>query len=158
MNYFFNVDPISIWLTNEKSLRAPLPAMIKMVGEEYDKARPGTQVRSAHVGMSASNTYVFMSEVLRAIKKYGGVDAEALRKAALEVDLPEGGTMLGFGVKFEGESGNMAGRTTRVPGDSAVRRRQAVSRLAQEPAAARAGFAAAGHVAVRGAVSLVATC
>ncbi|MGH7301769.1 MAG: ABC transporter substrate-binding protein [Candidatus Rokuibacteriota bacterium] len=115
VNYFFNVDPISIWLTNEKSLRAPLPAMIKMVGEEYEKARPGTQVRSAHVGMSASNTYVFMSEVLpRAIKKYGGVDAEALRKAALEVDLPEGGTMLGFGVKFEGEAGNMAGQNDRA--------------------------------------------
>src|SRR5207248_1685731 len=87
VNYFFNVDPISIWLANEKSLRPPLPAMIKMVGEEYEKARPGTQVRSAHVGMSASNTYVFMTEVLpRAIKKHGGVDAEALRKAALEVD------------------------------------------------------------------------
>jgi branched-chain amino acid transport system substrate-binding protein len=115
VNYFFNVDPISIWLTNEKALRAPLPAMIKMVGEEYEKARPGTQVRSAHVGMSASNTYVFMSEVLpRAIKKHGGVDAEALRKAALEVDLPEGGTMLGFGVKFEPESAAMAGQNDRA--------------------------------------------
>src|SRR5881628_2058818 len=115
VNYFFNVDPISIWLTNDKSLRAPLPAMVKMVGEEYDKARPGTQVRSAHVGMSASNTYVFMTEVLpRAIKKYGGVDAEALRKAALEVDLPEGGTMLGFGVKFEGEAAPMSGQNDRA--------------------------------------------
>src|SRR5215472_16224515 len=115
VNYFFNVDPISIWLTNEKSLRAPLPAMIKMVGEEYDKARPGTQVRSAHVGMSASNTYVFMTEVLpRAIKKHGGIDADALRKAALEVDLPEGGTMLGFGVRFEGESEPMAGQNDRA--------------------------------------------
>jgi branched-chain amino acid transport system substrate-binding protein len=115
VNYFFNVDPISIWLTNEKSLRAPLPAMIKMVGDEYDKARPGTQVRSAHVGMSASNTYVFMTEVLpRAIKKYGGIDADALRKAALEVDLPEGGTMLGFGVKFEGEGQPMAGQNDRA--------------------------------------------
>src|SRR6059036_1448337 len=36
VNYFFNVDPISIWLTNEKALRSPLPAMIKMVGEEYE--------------------------------------------------------------------------------------------------------------------------
>src|SRR6478736_85670 len=115
VNYFFNVDPVSIWLTNEKSLRAPLPSMIKMVGEEYEKARPGTQVRSAHVGMSASNTYVFMTEVLpRAIKKYGGIDAEALRKAALEVDLPEGGTMLGFGVKFEGEAEPMAGQNDRA--------------------------------------------
>jgi ABC-type branched-subunit amino acid transport system substrate-binding protein len=115
VNYFFNVDPISIWLTSEKSLKAGLPAMIKMVGDEYEKARPGTVVKSAHVGMSASNTYVFMTEVLpRAIKKHGGVDAEALRKAALEVDLPEGGTMLGFGVKFEGEGAPMAGQNDRA--------------------------------------------
>jgi branched-chain amino acid transport system substrate-binding protein len=89
--------------------------MIKMVGDEYDKARPGTVVKSAHVGMAASNTYLFMTQVLpRAIKKYGGVDAEALRKAALEVDLPEGGTMLGFGVKFEGEAEPMAGQNDRA--------------------------------------------
>ncbi|PYN19882.1 MAG: ABC transporter ATP-binding protein [Candidatus Rokuibacteriota bacterium] len=97
VNHFFNVDPISIWLANEKSLRAPLPAMIKMVGEEYEKARPGTLVKSAHVGMAASNTYLF-----------------ALRKAALEVDLPEGGTMLGFGVKFEGEGAPMSGQNDRA--------------------------------------------
>src|SRR5438034_8719912 len=75
VNYFFNVDPISIWLTNEKALKKELPAMIKLIGDEYEKARPGTQVKSAHVGMSASNTYVFMTEVLpRAIKKHGGID------------------------------------------------------------------------------------
>ena len=115
VNYFFNVDPISIWLANEKALKPQLPPLIKMVGEEYDKARPGTVVKSAHVGMSASNTYVFMTEVLpRAIKKHGGVGADALRKAALEVDLPDGGTMLGFGVKFAGEGSPMAGQNERA--------------------------------------------
>jgi branched-chain amino acid transport system substrate-binding protein len=65
--------------------------------------------------MAASNTYVFMTEVLpRAIKKYGGVDADSLRKAALEVNLPEGGTMLGFGVKFVGEGAAMAGQNERA--------------------------------------------
>jgi len=114
VNHFFNVDPISIWLANEKALKPELVPLIKMVGDEYDKAKPGTVVRSAHVGMAASNTYVFMSEVLpRAIKKYGGIDADALRKAALEVDLPEGGTMLGFGVKFLGD-GAMAGQNDRA--------------------------------------------
>ena len=114
VNHFFNVDPISIWLVNEKAVKPELVPLIKMVGSEYDKARPGTVVKSAHVGMSASNTYVFMSEVLpRAIKKYGGIDADALRKAALEVDLPEGGTMLGFGVKFLGD-GAMAGQNDRA--------------------------------------------
>jgi len=114
VNYFFNVDPISIWLANEKALRPELTPLIKLVGDEYDKARPGTVVRSAHVGMAASNTYVFMSEVLpRAIKKYGGVDADSLRKAALEVDIAEGGTMLGFGVHFLGD-GAMAGQNDRA--------------------------------------------
>src|SRR5438034_5260742 len=114
VNYFFNVDPISIWLTNEKALKPELPPLIKMVGEEYEKARPGTTVKSAHVGMSASNTYVFMSEILpRAIKKYGGIDPDALRQAALEGDIPEGGTMLGFGVKFLGD-GAMAGQNDRA--------------------------------------------
>ena len=114
VNWFFNVDPISIWLTNERALKPELVPMIKMVGDEYQKARPDTVVKSAHVGMSASNTYVFMTEVLpRAIKKYGGIDADALRKATLEVDLPEGATMLGFGVHFLGD-GAMAGQNDRA--------------------------------------------
>ena len=114
VNYFFNVDPISIWETNQKSLDQKLLPLIKMVGEEYDKAKPGTTIRSAHVGMSASNTYLFFTEVLpQAIKKYGGIDPESLRKATLDVDLKEGGTMLGFGVKFFGEGNPMAGQNER---------------------------------------------
>ena len=112
--YLFNTDPISIWLANPKGLDPKLLPVIKMIGEEFDKIRPGVAIRSAHVGIAASNIYVFMNEVLpRAIKKYGGVDPDALRKAALEVDLPEGGTMLGFGVKFFGEGTPMAGQNER---------------------------------------------
>ena len=114
VNYVFNTDPISIWLANEKGLDPKLIPVIKMVGEEFDKVKPGVAIRSAHVGMAASNTYLFLTDVLpRAIKKYGGVDPEALRKAALEVDVPEGGTMLGFGVKFPAEGSQMAGQNER---------------------------------------------
>ena len=113
-NYIFDTDPISIWQTNPETLDPKLPPVIKMVGEEFDKLKPGVAIRSAHVGMAASNTYVFMTEVLpRAIRKYGGVDPDALRKAALEVNLPDGGTMLGFGVKFFGEGAEMAGQNER---------------------------------------------
>jgi branched-chain amino acid transport system substrate-binding protein len=115
VNYFFNTDPISIWRASEKALDPKLPPVIKTVGEEFDKVKPGVAIRSAHIGMAASNTYVFMSDVLpRAIKKYGGIDAEALRKAALDTDIPEGGTMLGFGVKFEGPDAPMAGQNDRA--------------------------------------------
>src|SRR5919108_644895 len=113
-NYIFNTDPISIWLANQKTMDPKLPPVIKMVGEEFDRIKPGVAIRSAHVGMAASNTYLFLTEVLpRAIKKYGGVDPDALRKAALETDIPEGGTMLGFGVKFHGEGSQMAGQNER---------------------------------------------
>lgn len=107
--YIFNTDPISIWLANQKTMDPKLPAVIKMVGDEFDKIRPGVAIRSAHVGIGAS-----MSDILpRAIKKYGGVDPDALRKAALDTDIPEGGTMLGFGVKFYGEGTPMAGQNER---------------------------------------------
>jgi ABC-type branched-subunit amino acid transport system substrate-binding protein len=115
VNYFFNTDPISIWRANEKALDPKLPPVIKTVGEEFDKVKPGVAIRSAHIGMAASNTYLFMSDVLpRAIKKYGGIETEALRKAALDTDIPEGGTMLGFGVKFEGPDAPMAGQNDRA--------------------------------------------
>ena len=115
VNYFMDVDPISIWEVKPEAIEPDLRPIVQMVGDAYMKARPDTVLKSAHVGMAASNTWLFFTKVLpRAIKVYGGIDAEALRKAALDVDIPDGGTMLGFGVKFEPESGDMAGQNTRA--------------------------------------------
>jgi len=114
-NYFFDVDPISIWETNPKSLSPELPPLIQMVGEAYMKDKPGTIIKSPHFGMAASNTYLFLSNILpRAIKKYGGITADDLRQAAMDTDVPDGGTMLGFGVKFEGPDSVMAGQNDRA--------------------------------------------
>src|SRR6185312_1086587 len=60
-NYFFDVDPISIWETNPKSLKPELPPMIQMIGDAYMKAKPDTIIKSPHVGMAASNTYLFFN-------------------------------------------------------------------------------------------------
>ncbi|MDE2094399.1 MAG: ABC transporter substrate-binding protein [Burkholderiales bacterium] len=114
-NYFFDVDPISIWQSNEKSLQPDLPPIIKLVGDAYMKAKPDTVIKSAHVGMAASNTYLFLTNVLpRAIKKYGGITSDDLRQAAMDTDVPDGGTMLGFGVKFEGPGQPMEGQNERA--------------------------------------------
>src|SRR5687768_3015263 len=45
VNHVFNVDPISVWLANQATLKPELPPMIKMVGEEFDKLRPGVAIR-----------------------------------------------------------------------------------------------------------------
>jgi ABC-type branched-subunit amino acid transport system substrate-binding protein len=114
-NYFFDVDPISIWETNQKALKPELPPMIKMVGDAYMKLKPDTVIMSPHLGMAASNTYVFLYDVLpRAITKYGGITADDLRQAAMDTDIPDGGTMLGFGVKFEGPDAAMSGQNDRA--------------------------------------------
>jgi branched-chain amino acid transport system substrate-binding protein len=116
INHVFNVDPVSIWLLDPKSLATGLAAVTAKVGTEYEKAKPGLKTKSAHVGMAASNAHVFFADVLpRAIKKYGGIDAESLRKAALDTDIAAGGTLLGYGVKFpkEGES-DMMGQNMRA--------------------------------------------
>src|SRR5882672_8069023 len=114
-NYFYNVDPISIWQTNTKSLKPELLPIIEAVGAAYMKAKPDTVIKSAHVGMAASNTYLFLTDILpRAIKKYGGVSSDNLRQAALETDVPDGSTMLGFGVKFQTPGMPMAGQNERA--------------------------------------------
>ena len=114
-NFIFNVDPVSIWLIDPKTLSSGLGDITQMVGAEYKKAHPKVKTFSAHVGMSASNTYTFFDTVLpRAIKKYGGINTEALRKAAAETDIPVGGTLMGYGVKFQPQGADMSGQNERA--------------------------------------------
>ncbi len=114
-NYIFDVDPISIWETNPKALKPDLVPVIQMVGDAYMKLKPDTVIKSPHLGMAASNTYVFLYDVLpRAITKFGGITADDLRQAAMETDLPDGATMLGFGVKFQGPDAAMSGQNDRA--------------------------------------------
>ena len=150
-NYFFNVDPISIWQTNPEALKPELLPIIKAVGDAYMKAKPDTVIKSAHVGMAASNTYLFLTDVLpRAIKKYGGITSDDLRQAALDTDLPDGATMLGLRRQVR-DPGHGDGRPerTRLPGHRPVHRRQELCRLAEGAAAARTGAEAAGQLALR---------
>jgi branched-chain amino acid transport system substrate-binding protein len=65
--------------------------------------------------MGFNNTWIFLNDVLpRAIKKYGGFDSESLRKAALETDIPVGGTLQGYGVKFFPPGHPLAGQNERA--------------------------------------------
>ena len=114
-NYIYNVDPVSIWLIDPKTLTSGLGKITEMVGKEYKLAQPDVKTFSAHVGMAASNVYTFFDDVLpRAIKKYGGISAEALRKASSDTDIPVGGTLMGYGVKFQPKGAEMAGQNERA--------------------------------------------
>ena len=78
------------------------------------KAATGAQEVPPHTSMGFNQAWIFLNDVLpRAIKKHGGFDPEALRKAALETDIPEGGTIQGYGVKFFPPGHKMAGQNER---------------------------------------------
>src|SRR5215210_6488744 len=78
------------------------------------KAETGGNEVPPHVSMGFNQAWIFLTDVLpRAIKKHGGYDPEALRKAALETDIAEGGTIQGYGVKFFPPGTPMAGQNER---------------------------------------------
>jgi branched-chain amino acid transport system substrate-binding protein len=56
-------------------------------------------------------TYVLLDSVLR---KAGALDPEKMRAAAVAVDVPDGGTALGWGVKFAGETDPARGQNIRA--------------------------------------------
>ncbi len=113
VNYVYNVDPVAAQLLDPKSLKAGLGEITAEMVKRY-KAETGGNEVPPHVSMGFNQAWIFLTDVLpRAIKKHGGYDPEALRKAALETDIPEGGTIQGYGVKFFPPGHKMAGQNER---------------------------------------------
>jgi branched-chain amino acid transport system substrate-binding protein len=108
-----SVDPAPAQLLNPKSLAPGLGKLIDEMVKRYKTETKADQV-PPHVSMGFNQTWIFLTDVLpRAIKKFGGVDPEALRKAALATDIPDGGTIQGYGVKFYPPGTEMSGQNER---------------------------------------------
>ena len=113
LNYFYNVDPVAGAAARSEDPEARRRRPHRRNGKRY-KAETGAQEVPPHTSMGFNNAWIFLTDVLpRAIKKYGGYDPEALRKAALETDIPEGGTTQGYGVKFFPPGTPMSGQNER---------------------------------------------
>jgi branched-chain amino acid transport system substrate-binding protein len=97
---FCNIDPVPAQLLNPASLAPGLGDLTRIMVERYKAKTKATDV-PPHCSMGFNQTWVLLNNVLPVAKeKYGGFDAEAVRKAALDVDIPAGGTIQGYGVKF----------------------------------------------------------
>jgi branched-chain amino acid transport system substrate-binding protein len=113
VNYFYNVDPVAAQLLDPKSLA---PGMGDVTAEMVKRYKAETKVSEVppHASMGFNQQWIFLTDVLpRAIKKHGGIDPDALRKAALETDIPSGGTIQGYGVKFFPPGHQMSGQNER---------------------------------------------
>ena len=113
VNLVYNVDPVAAQLLEAKSLKPGLGELTAEMVKRY-KAAAGANEVPPHTSMGFNQAWIFFSDVLpRAIKAHGGFNPEALRKAALETDIPEGGTIQGYGVKFYPVGHKMAGQNER---------------------------------------------
>ncbi|MEA2949423.1 MAG: branched-chain amino acid transport system substrate-binding protein [Alphaproteobacteria bacterium] len=113
VNYLLDVDPVPAQLLDAKTLAPGLGDLTAEMVKRY-KAETGANEVPPHTSMGFNQTWIFLTDVLpRAIKKYGGYDPEALRKAALDTDIPIGGTIQGYGVKFFPPGTPMAGQNER---------------------------------------------
>jgi branched-chain amino acid transport system substrate-binding protein len=113
VNYVYNVDPVAAQLLDPKTLKAGLGDITAEMVKRYKAETKANEV-PPHVSMGFNQAWIFFTDVLpRAIKKHGGFSPEALRKASLETDIPEGGTIQGYGVKFYPPGNRMAGQNER---------------------------------------------
>ena len=113
INDFCDIDPVPAQLLDPKKLAPGLGDLIKIMVERY-KAKTGETAVPTHCSMGFNQTWVLLNNVLPVAKdKYGGFDPEAIRKAALDVDIPPGGTIQGYGVKFYPPDTPMAGQNER---------------------------------------------
>jgi branched-chain amino acid transport system substrate-binding protein len=114
---FHTVDPPASQLIDPKNLKPGLADLTQEMVKRYKAFEPNIPVNNIapHVSMGFNNMWILLNDVLpRAIQKHGGWSAEALAKAARETDIPEGGTMQGYGVKFSGEGIPMRGQNERA--------------------------------------------
>ena len=110
---FCNIDPVPAQLLDPAKLAPGLGDLIKTMVERF-KAKTGATEVPPHCSMGFNQTWVLLNNVLPVAKdKYGGFDPEAIRKAALDVDIAPGGTIQGYGVKFYPPDTPMAGQNER---------------------------------------------
>ena len=112
-NLIYNVDPVAAQLLDPKTLQPGLGDVTKEMVRRYKLDVKADEV-PPHLSMGFNQAWIFFTDVMpRAIKNHGGIDSEALRKAALETDIPVGGTIQGYGVKFFQPGAQMAGQNER---------------------------------------------
>jgi branched-chain amino acid transport system substrate-binding protein len=113
VNDFCDIDPVPAQLLDAKLLAPGMGDLIRVMVERY-KAQTNAKEVPPHVSMGFNQTWLLLEKVLPiAITKYGGTDPEAIRKAALDIDIPVGGTIQGYGVKFFPPGTPMSGQNER---------------------------------------------
>ncbi len=113
MNYCFNVDPAPAQLLDRNKLAPGIGDLVgeflKRYEEKFKDSDPPT-----HATQGFGHAWILLNDVLPlALKKYGDLSPDSIRKASLDLDLPDGATPCGYGVKFAPPADAFAGQNIR---------------------------------------------
>jgi branched-chain amino acid transport system substrate-binding protein len=112
IQYVYDIDPAPAQYLDKKKLQKEFGPIIdeflKRYNEKYKEPDP-----PSHATQGLGHTWILLQTIERAIKKYGAPTADNIRKAALELDIPEGATPCGYGVKFAPPEHKFAGENLR---------------------------------------------
>jgi branched-chain amino acid transport system substrate-binding protein len=110
---FCNIDPVPAQLLDPAKLAPGIGDLTKVMVARYKEKTGATEV-PPHCSMGFNQTWILLNNVLPVAKeKYGSFDPDSIRKAALDVDIPAGGTIQGYGVKFYPPGTPLAGQNER---------------------------------------------
>src|SRR5437879_9042925 len=110
---FCNIDPVPAQLLDPSKLAPGIGDLTNTMIARYKDKTGATDV-PPHCSMGFNQTWVLLNNVLPvANAKYRSCVPEAVRKAALDVDIPPGGTIQGYGVKFYPPGTPLSGQNER---------------------------------------------
>lgn len=112
IDHFCNVDPAATQMLDPSRLTPPARELQQILLTRY-QARTQSNDPPTHASMGFNNTWIFLEYVLKPAVREGGGSIDAMRRAALGVDIPVGGTIQGYGVKFNPPEHEMAGQNSR---------------------------------------------
>jgi len=112
VQYVYNIDPAPAQNLDKSKLRKEIGPIIdeflKRYNEKYKEASP-----PSHATQGFGHAWVLLQTIEQAVKKYGAPTPDNIRKAALEMDIPEGGTPSGYGLKFAPAGDKISGQNLR---------------------------------------------
>lgn len=112
MNYVYNIDNAPAQNLEQKKLRKDIGPVIneflKRYNEKYKEPSP-----PAHATMGFGHTWMLMETLDYTVKRFGTPTPDNIRKAALEIDIPEGATPSGYGLKFRPPDHKFSGQNFR---------------------------------------------
>lgn len=113
VEYCFSVDPAPAQILDAAKLAPGQGDLVQEFLKRY-KEKFGTDDPPTHATQGFGHTWILLNDVLPlALKKYGSLEPDSIRKAALDIDIPDGGTPCGYGVKFAPPSDKCAGQNIR---------------------------------------------